>query len=130
MQIRCFPRLRPASVSGHRSKPTNLCLEAMQRRVYVNGLRPAPFRCAWVRTCDRPHAGDISTAAIVRSRRPARFYIRPSMYRYDSIDRALVLERVAEYRDQVRRFLAGQLSEDEFRPLRLRNGLYLQRHAP
>ena len=59
-----------------------------------------------------------------------RFYIRPSMYRYDSIDRALVLERVAEYRDQVRRFLGGQLSEDEFRPLRLRNGLYLQRHAP
>ena len=52
------------------------------------------------------------------------------MYRYDSIDRALVLERVAEYRDQVRRFLGGQLSEDEFRPLRLRNGLYLQRHAP
>ena len=52
------------------------------------------------------------------------------MYRYDSIDRSLVLERVAEYRDQVRRFLGGQLSEDEFRPLRLRNGLYLQRHAP
>jgi sulfite reductase (NADPH) hemoprotein beta-component len=52
------------------------------------------------------------------------------MYRYDTVDRALVLERVAEYRDQLRRFLSGQLSEDEFRPLRLRNGLYIQRHAP
>jgi sulfite reductase (NADPH) hemoprotein beta-component len=52
------------------------------------------------------------------------------MYRYDAVDRTLVLERVEEYRDQVRRFLAGELSEDEFRPLRLRNGLYLQRHAP
>ena len=52
------------------------------------------------------------------------------MYRYDAIDRALVAERVAEYRDQTRRFLDGQLSEEEFKPLRLRNGLYVQRHAP
>jgi sulfite reductase (NADPH) hemoprotein beta-component len=52
------------------------------------------------------------------------------MYRYDTLDRTLVAERVAEYRDQLRRYLAGTLSEDEFRPLRLRNGLYIQRHAP
>ena len=52
------------------------------------------------------------------------------MYRYDELDQALVDQRVAEFRDQVRRHLAGELSEDEFRPLRLRNGLYLQRHAP
>jgi sulfite reductase (NADPH) hemoprotein beta-component len=52
------------------------------------------------------------------------------MYRYDEIDRTLVAERVAEYRDQTARFLSGQLSEDEFKPLRLRNGLYVQRHAP
>src|SRR6267378_5089919 len=52
------------------------------------------------------------------------------MYRYDAIDHALVAERVAQYRDQLARHLAGELSEDEFRPLRLRNGLYLQRHAP
>ena len=52
------------------------------------------------------------------------------MYRYDSIDQTLIEERVAEFRDQTRRFLAGKLSEDEFRPLRLRNGLYIQRHAP
>jgi len=52
------------------------------------------------------------------------------MYRYDAYDHALVAERVAQYRDQTRRFLAGSLTEDEFRPLRLRNGLYIQRHAP
>jgi len=52
------------------------------------------------------------------------------MYRYDAIDKTLVAERVAQFRDQTRRFLAGELSDDEFRHLRLRNGLYLQRHAP
>jgi sulfite reductase (NADPH) hemoprotein beta-component len=52
------------------------------------------------------------------------------MYRYAELDQALVDQRVAEFRDQVRRHLAGELSEEEFRPLRLRNGLYIQRHAP
>jgi sulfite reductase (NADPH) hemoprotein beta-component len=52
------------------------------------------------------------------------------MYRYDELDQAFIDQRVAEFRDQVRRHLAGELSEDEFKPLRLRNGLYLQRHAP
>ena len=52
------------------------------------------------------------------------------MYRYDAFDHRLVRERVAQFRDQTRRFLRGELSEDEFRPLRLQNGLYIQRHAP
>ena len=52
------------------------------------------------------------------------------MYQYDSYDQTLVDERVAQYRGQVQRYLAGQLSDDEFRPLRLMNGLYIQRHAP
>ena len=52
------------------------------------------------------------------------------MYRYDAYDHAAVRERAAQFRDQTRRFLAGELTEDEFRPLRLRNGLYIQRHAP
>jgi len=52
------------------------------------------------------------------------------VYHYDEIDQRLVEERVAQFRDQTRRFLAGQLSEDDFRPLRLRNGLYIQRYAP
>jgi len=52
------------------------------------------------------------------------------MYRYDDIDQQLVEARVAQFRDQTRRFLAGELGEEEFRALRLRNGLYIQRHAP
>jgi sulfite reductase (NADPH) hemoprotein beta-component len=52
------------------------------------------------------------------------------MYKYDAIDQQIVNERVAQYRDQTNRYLAGELSEDEFRPLRLQNGLYIQRHAP
>ena len=52
------------------------------------------------------------------------------MYRYDNIDQTLVAERVRQFRDQTQRFLKGTLSEEEFRPLRLRNGLYIQRHAP
>ncbi len=52
------------------------------------------------------------------------------MYRYDAVDQRLVDERVAQFRDQTRRYFAGELSEDEFRPLRLQNGLYVERHAP
>ncbi|HZR37346.1 MAG TPA: nitrite/sulfite reductase [Nevskia sp.] len=52
------------------------------------------------------------------------------MYRYDELDQRLVDERVAQFRDQTERFLAGKLSEEEFRSLRLRNGLYIQRFAP
>ena len=52
------------------------------------------------------------------------------MYVYDQYDQKIIDERVAQYRDQTRRFLAGKLSEEEFRPLRLQNGLYVQRLAP
>ena len=52
------------------------------------------------------------------------------MYRYDNYDQRLLDERVAQFRNQMDRHLAGELSEDEFRPLRLQNGLYIQRHAP
>jgi sulfite reductase (NADPH) hemoprotein beta-component len=51
------------------------------------------------------------------------------MYVYDEIDQTLVNERVAEFRDQVQRRLSGELTEDEFKPLRLMNGVYLQLHA-
>jgi len=51
------------------------------------------------------------------------------MYRYDEFDRQFVTQRVAQFRDQANRRLAGELTEDEFRPLRLMNGLYLQLHA-
>lgn len=52
------------------------------------------------------------------------------MYKYDEIDHQLLAERVSQYRDQTQRYLKGELSEEEFRPLRLQNGLYIQRHAP
>jgi sulfite reductase (NADPH) hemoprotein beta-component len=51
------------------------------------------------------------------------------MYQYDQYDQTLVDERVEQFRDQVRRRLSGELTEDEFKPLRLTNGLYLQLHA-
>ncbi len=51
------------------------------------------------------------------------------MYRYDEFDRTLVSERVAQFRRQVGRRLAGKMTEDQFKPLRLMNGLYLQLHA-
>ena len=51
------------------------------------------------------------------------------MYRYDEFDRDFIERRVAQFRDQVQRRLSGALSEDEFAPLRLQNGLYSQRHA-
>jgi sulfite reductase (NADPH) hemoprotein beta-component len=52
------------------------------------------------------------------------------MYVYQEYDQRLLEERVAQYRDQTRRFLANELSEDEFLALRLQNGLYIQRYAP
>src|SRR5579862_6864100 len=51
------------------------------------------------------------------------------MYVYDAFDRTLVAERVAEFRDQVARRLSGELTEEQFRPLRLMNGVYLQLHS-
>ncbi|OPH34552.1 nitrite/sulfite reductase [Moraxella atlantae] len=52
------------------------------------------------------------------------------MYQYNAIDQQLVNDRVAQFRDQTRRYLAGELTEEEFLPLRLMNGLYIQRYAP
>ncbi len=52
------------------------------------------------------------------------------MYRYSEFDRQFVRARAAQFRDQLERHLAGELGEDEFKPLRLQNGWYIQRHAP
>ena len=51
------------------------------------------------------------------------------MYRYNEFDREFLRERVGQYRDQVERRLSGALTEEEFKPLRLMNGVYLQLHA-
>ena len=52
------------------------------------------------------------------------------MYKYDAVDQRLVDERVNQYEGQLNRYLKKELSDEEFRPLRLQNGLYIQRHAP
>lgn len=52
------------------------------------------------------------------------------MYAYNAIDRKIVAERVAQFRDQTRRYSAGELSDDQFRPLRLQNGIYVEKHNP
>ncbi|MBZ0218104.1 MAG: hypothetical protein K8F25_16225, partial [Fimbriimonadaceae bacterium] len=52
-----------------------------------------------------------------------------NMYRYDEFDTRFLTERVAQFRDQVARRLSGELTEEQFRPLRLMNGVYLQLHA-
>ena len=51
------------------------------------------------------------------------------MYRYDEFDHRLVAERIAQFRRQVKRRFSGELSEEQFKPLRLMNGLYMQLHA-
>lgn len=55
---------------------------------------------------------------------------RHTMYQYDQHDKTLVAERVQQFSNQTQRYLAGALSEEQFLPLRLQNGLYVQRHAP
>src|SRR6185437_12009789 len=64
-----------------------------------------------------------------RIARAARTLSGSSMYIYDAFDRRLLAERVADFRDQVSRRLSGELTEEEFKPLRLMNGVYLQLHA-
>lgn len=68
----------------------------------------------------------VAAGALAQGERP---FNETDMYQYDQYDQTLVEERVAQYRDQVRRRLSGELSEEEFKPLRLQNGLYMQRHA-
>jgi len=61
--------------------------------------------------------------------RPDAEHPHPHMYRYDEFDAQFVAERVEQFRGQVARRLSGELNEDQFKPLRLMNGLYLQLHA-
>ena len=52
------------------------------------------------------------------------------MYQYTAFDRQFVRQRADQYRDQLQRHLAGKLNDDDFKPLRLQNGWYVQRYAP
>src|SRR5262245_65883334 len=74
-------------------------------------------------------SGSAATDRRSRCRAPVQPEDAISMYVYDDLDRTLVDERVREFRDQVGRRLSGELTEEEFKPLRLMNGVYLQLHA-
>ena len=74
-----------------------------------------------------PHAH--GAARSTGPRRPDQAQVEAPMYRYDAIDKDMLADRAAEFRGQVARRLAGEITEDQFKPLRLMNGLYLQLHA-
>ncbi len=76
--------------------------------------------------CLTPVATSVPSRAL-RTAAPLAYHV---MYRYTVFDRALVHSRAAQFRDQLERWQHGTLSEDAFRPLRLQNGWYVQRHAP
>src|SRR5262245_54210829 len=78
------------------------------------------------RPCSMPGCSTSSSAGGTTSPRSRT----PDMYIYDEIDQRIVDERVKQFRGQTRRFLEGKIPEEEFRALRLRNGLYIQRYAP
>src|SRR5579859_3983532 len=109
---------------------------ATRRSAIANGSGP------WGRptspsTARRPRAAKPSTPCCTLTARPApragstRSSVRggAAMYRYDAIDKAMLADRVAEFREQCERRLSGELTEDQFKRLRLMNGLYLQLHA-
>ena len=102
---------------------------------------PSPSKSATAMSCRKPCArrsapqgrpsGAISASRPRATRRfPARPpFWRPNMYHYDDFDQAFVAARVEQFRDQVARRLSGELTEEQFRPHRLMNGLYLQLHS-
>src|SRR3984957_11301836 len=91
------------------ARPRRRCAAGKSARAYS----------AW--RSDHRTAGDL--------RHLRRWHPEAPMYVYDAFDRTLVTERVDEFRDQVARRLSGELTEEEFKPLRLMNGVYLQLHA-
>src|SRR4051812_35038855 len=107
MQKRCGPKRSPTTSA--RSAPTS------RRSRSAPTARSSPAISARRSACTAPLSPCRSA--------PDRF---GSMYRHDEFDRTLLNERVNEFRDQVKRRLSGELTEDEFKSLRLMNGVYLQ----
>ena len=126
-------RLEQAAVATTAPVASALLAECGRRRVSARSA-PISRRCGSIATA-ASHPGNLREQ--IRAARPDHrpagrlrtLSQDPSMYAYDELDRTLVNERVAEFRDQVRRRLSGELTEDEFKPLRLMNGVYLQLHA-
>ena len=126
-------RVGEGHVAETESQPPSCCAtaEAMATEVVAPYLIEV---AADRRAAGRPHV--IASASGPRAQRgrvrrcgTSRGGRKLAMYAYDNYDHSLVAERVAQFRDQVARRIAGEISEDEFKPLRLMNGLYLQLHA-
>ena len=88
------------------------------------GARDHPRRRPHGASAYRQAGGPVPCVTPMLEARP-----QPNMYRYDEFDAQFVAERVEQFRGQVARRLSGELTEDQFKPLRLMNGLYLQLHA-
>src|SRR5262249_54617329 len=92
----------------------------------------APMSRRWPSAPTAASSQAISAKRSACAEPPSRFpraHSRPPMYIHDHYDRTLLQERVKEFSDQVKRRISGELSEDEFKSLRLMNGVYLQLHA-
>src|SRR5216684_3805854 len=114
----CAPPMRPAHCSPKQSPMTWARWVPISRRSKSRTpARSSPAICANT-------SGRKASRSIFRFRRKATI-----MYAYDELDRTIINERVSEFRDQVKRRLSGELTEDEFKMLRLQNGVYLQLHA-
>src|ERR1043166_7093724 len=112
------PPTKPARCSPNRSPPTSARSAPTSRRS-MSRTTARSSQETYANTSGRK-----ASPSAFRFRRKGKF-----MYAYDEIDRTLINERVSEFRDQVKRRLSGELTEDEFKMLRLQNGVYLQLHA-
>src|SRR5271165_4262312 len=123
------PRRRPRAPSRMRRAISSSTSMPFRSRPATGMSSPKP--CARRsappgRRCGATSASRLRGLRRSPARPPSR---RPTMYHYDAFDQAFVDARVAQFRDQVARRLSGELTEEQFRPLRLMNGLYLQLHS-
>ena len=115
--------MRPPRQHGCGGEPGR---RALRHRGHASGGAARPGQAARADPCRGPDGGTFQrqSPSSSKTKRPEGY----AMYRYDEFD-AFVRERVEQFRGQVARRLAGELDEDEFKPLRLMNGLYLQLHS-
>ena len=124
------PSLSDAAIVRTSDEARALLAESVADDVGAIGAYIAPVeinehRRDQARQSARTHPLAKASPSIFRFRRKAHL----AMYAYDELDRTLINERVSEFRDQVKRRLSGELTEDQFKLLRLKNGVYLQLHA-
>src|SRR5579863_2536699 len=127
--IRKRPLARSAAPSRTKRRTSSSTLTPLRSRSATDTWRRR--RCARRSGPPDPRSGVTSASrrAVRRPMRVPRPRRRPIMYHYDDFDQAFVAARVEQFRDQVARRLAGELTEEQFRPHRLMNGVYLQLHS-